>query len=880
MSDLGFSGEGPHKAVEDLVSRPAVWRKDRHLPVLVFVGEDDASQVAEQLVRPYSWRAPCAVVRREKLAQIGDTPALVELITRELGRRIPASLMPPPRFPMSKFVLWAIEWRRSGSDPADGEDESDRWAQAYREWRRNRWASVKTGEIVDYLSRALPAWVPVSAGLFTGLGRVVAVVEHIALIGPPLASAAASAVQVGLMATGWLSYRRFAKHKDYFPRQKGEPMDAYHRRLAMKTTDEQLDTLLVHAFCEDLRQAYQRRWPWPSWGRSVNCVLLIGRMSTESGTGGEHVAHRFIGGVHDERERTGQHVPLLVLTSSEAAPPADTVKHAQTRVSRMPEQVRAWRARAARSVACPYLVVDAPEGSARSVATDFRPRVRRRRAALYWLVAVLMVVLPIVATLHDQRATAVAAEQRCQLTWVRKVGRECIGVLNDKGPTPKVLRPELASLIAEIDRQNAQITKQHKYVSLVVLGEYSMADGDVGSRIVGRLGELRSLVALQRDKTGSPRIRILLANAGDEYAQGAEAAKQIAALARRDSSVVGVVGFARSLDGVRQAIGVLAREKIPMVGTTGTADDLGKVDGQATRYYFHVSPTNYRQAALAARYARRTLLKEVESPTAVIVEDGSAGEVYTGDLAADFAEAFEAEGGARPVRVPYTVESGIDKAAGEACAESPDVYFYAGRSPEITAFIGALAKTPCGAGRVKVIAGDDVTREAAYNKGGALVQDRVELYYTSLADRRLWSFPSKASSGGAARPLPHFIAGLLQEQPSAGMEMLADDNLILTYAAGEALHRAANIVYDPRSNPPVSRGDVLYQLARISGRDFINGVSGVLRFDNTDRHDPLNAVIALMRAGDNEPQVRCGQLVSSEPAVPDPLCEDLPDRQP
>ncbi|GAA3531088.1 hypothetical protein GCM10022419_007720 [Nonomuraea rosea] len=86
---------------------------------------------------------------------------------------------------MTEFLLWVAGQRRNGS--VHGEDKADRWAQAYKEWRRNRRASVRTGEIVDYLSRALPAWVPVSTGVFAGLGRVVAVLEHITLVGPALA---------------------------------------------------------------------------------------------------------------------------------------------------------------------------------------------------------------------------------------------------------------------------------------------------------------------------------------------------------------------------------------------------------------------------------------------------------------------------------------------------------------------------------------------------------------------------------------------------------------------------------------------------------------------------------------------------------------------
>ncbi|MFC4118296.1 ABC transporter substrate-binding protein [Nonomuraea zeae] len=892
MPDKANTADGRHETVGDLLRRPAVWRRDRHLPVLVFVGADAAGQVAEQLVRPYNWKAPCAVVGRDELARVGDVPDLVELVVKGLVRRITSSLMPAPRFPMTEFLLWVAARRRNGEGKADG------WAQAYKEWRRERRASVRTGEIVDYLSRALPAWVPVSTGVFAGLGRAVAVLEHITLIGPALAGGVASLVHVGLQATGWLAYRRFARHQDYFPRDKREPMGAYHRRLAEEPTDEQLDTLLVHAFCEDLRQAYQRRWPWPSWGRGVYCLLLVSRMSADPGAGGEHVAHRFIQLVHDERERTGQHVPLLVLTSSDSAPPVDAVERARVELSSLRARVRAWQ----RQVACPYLVVDAPEGAAQSA--EPRPRLRWGRAALYWLVAALLVCGPVMAILRDQWDSsaerdrkAVLAQQTCGLTYVTKIGKECVGVLNDGRRTPAgVVHPALAPLVARIDDENAAIGGQSRYVSLVVLGEYSLAAGDVDSKVIGSRGELRSLADLQRDKHSGLRLRVLLANAGDEFTRGGQAARQIAELVKRDSSIAGVVGFARSTNGVREAIATLARAKIPMVGTTGSADDLVEVGGRATRYFFRVSPTNARQAALAARFARHRLLPGVAAPKAVIVHDESDGEVYTGNLAQGFAAAFEKESGQRPVLVPYTVTGGVEQAVAGACQERPDVYFYAGRSPEIRSFLNSLAKASCGERKPMVIAGDDITREAAHGQGPPLGRDGVDLYYTSLGDRRFWLSPESAPAGGkkaqtapagggkpagggdAAVPSrPLFIARLLDEEELAGSkDLLADDNLILTYAAADLLHEAASLVHEPGPRPRVDHGDLLYQLPLLPGLGIVNRVIGVLDFDDTDRHDPVDAVIAVMRAGEGTPRVRCGRLAMRESTPVDKLCEGLP----
>jgi hypothetical protein len=72
--------------------------------------------------------------------------------------------------------------------------------------------------------------------------------------------------------------------------------------------------------------------------------------------------------------------------------------------------------------------------------------------------------------------------------------------------------------------------------------------------------------------SSTPRLQVLIADSGDDFAHGRRNAELIRGLAEQDPHVIGRVGLARSVRGVEEAIGVPHAAKIPMVGTTGTAD--------------------------------------------------------------------------------------------------------------------------------------------------------------------------------------------------------------------------------------------------------------------------------------------------------------------
>ncbi|WP_238454960.1 hypothetical protein [Micromonospora sp. ATA51] len=78
----------------------------------------------------------------------------------------------------------------------------------------------------------------------------------------------------------------------------------------------QVEKLLLHAFLEDLRQAYRRRfWRPGDWRRTAYPVLLLDRVTV----GG--VGHTLVRLLNDVRNETGRNDPLLVVAVAADPPP-------------------------------------------------------------------------------------------------------------------------------------------------------------------------------------------------------------------------------------------------------------------------------------------------------------------------------------------------------------------------------------------------------------------------------------------------------------------------------------------------------------------------------------------------------------------------------
>ncbi|GGO03235.1 ABC transporter substrate-binding protein [Microbispora bryophytorum] len=867
----------PHAVIEALVRRPFFWRADRPLPLVLVVGRDGgAFDAARRLAEPFEDSLPQATVRA------GEYDTLRELVTAlagehgQLGKPVGGSFLPPPRFPLVQFVLWA---RRQREEPPPGEpvdvpgrtwppDPQSRTGQEefkdrLKDWRRGRYGGDRGRRTAaDFLGRAATTWVPVGTLAAWSLGGASDLVGLIPWALGVLVAVVGTLIQAMLSIRGSFFNGWFRK-QPYLARKPFERLPKYALRIA-NASEAEVEGLLVHALCQDLRQAYQK-WliPWPSWGRGLYAMMVLdARWSGD-------VNERFLRTLEESVEETGLLPPLLVLA---AVPDSFTPGIRPVTAGRMSDLstlVESWRTAARRRVPPLRLMVSTPEIP---LDDDYRPRLlgSRMRAIGYWCVMALLLIGPVVLLGRIQQDR----DAHCGgLSWGERVGKECIGVVNADGPAPGDLFPsdEIRNLVGKIDKHNADARNAGTYVSVVLFGEYSIAQDQNDSAFVGARAELTAVEEYQDDANGTPRLEVLVANAGTNFQQGERTAQLVSEMAAEDPRVLGVIGFQRSVGGVEDAIRTLDAAKLPMLVTTATADRLAYVpDGPAdsgssypSPYVFRLGSSNQRQARLAARFARTRLLGGVDKPSAVVVKDQTDDDNYTNNLADDYADEAGAVGIAVSGAVGYKDRgTGMDLAVSQACGREPDLIFYAGRAADFLGFLQYVEAKDCGKEPIKVLAGDDVIKAVA-NSGAAIGgYRRVQVYYAALASRELWRDRSLKATG--------FVQSLLNGRHPKE----SDDNLILSYDAVRLFYERVNAAY--RGGLP-SRGDVLYQISLVSPRGRWNGSGGVISFGATT-HEPENKAIAILKvnsSGRSEVAERCGRLAATEPEDTKEICRNL-----
>lgn len=103
-----------------------------------------------------------------------------------------------------------------------------------------------------------------------------------------------------------------------------------------------------------------------------------------------------------------------------------------------------------------------------------------------------------------------------------------------------------------------------------------------------------------RLEASGPIVRVLIANGGSSMRFAEKVTREmLVPLARRDPTVLAVIGMDRSVDQVKQAIRELGQEQVAAVSTVLSADDLVFT----SPYYLQIVPPNRRQALMIAMYA-------------------------------------------------------------------------------------------------------------------------------------------------------------------------------------------------------------------------------------------------------------------------------------
>ncbi|MEU3498506.1 hypothetical protein ABZ747_34055 [Kitasatospora cineracea] len=589
----------------------------------------------------------------------------------------------------------------------------------------------------------------------------------------------------------------------------------------------QLRTL---ALLEDLRRAH-RSWAPDARGRKrrVPPVVFVPRADAGSG------ALRVLGAISDVRSRRSEQDPLLVLAAVahadvaawlEDGHPAPVGAHppgarrgpyedwvSDLRVRQAPSRGRAlaWTL----PVRLTRLQLQAGE------TTRLAPvPVGRSWWFLWsrWSVLLALVLVAAGAGLRVQQLSGQYCEARLvgsnpDAVWRTGPGgtRECIGVATGSvtfagaggirldGALPGAGAPGrtgadlgLRELEDAIRRENERVAAlpDVRYVTVVYAGSLTTAAGQDG-RALNSLKELAGVhLAQARNNEGDPlKIKVLVANGGQDMYFQTEMVHRIVALAARDRSIAGVVGLGRDTSDSGSALTLLQQAGLAVVSTTNSASYLA---GDHVNY-FGLAATDEEEAKALGLVVKALDVPPQDRWAAVLTRTPTPDDRYSPEHARYGSAMLAAAGyqliGGRPLEYGLTSNGDPDyeTALATTCRgeHPPAVLYLAGRADDVNQLMRRLADDKGCARPLTVLTGDDLTK-AQFRTGGTTIAPQATLYYTALSD------PAATARGS---DLAETAASVLHLVPTAANpyedDVFSDGSLALAYDATAALQAGA-----------------------------------------------------------------------------------------
>ncbi|GAA2660801.1 MULTISPECIES: hypothetical protein [Actinosynnema] len=411
------------------------------------------------------------------------------------------------------------------------------------------------------------------------------------------------------------------------------------------------------------------------------------------------------------------------------------------------------------------------------------------------------------------------------------VDEQCVGVA-DADSDFDFGRSEYADVVRTIREQNAAVADGPNVVSVVVL--LAMTPEEESFELAEQvrhdaLGAARA--QLVHNRSGhTPRLKLLLANAGDRFEHWAEVVGRIDARQAAPDRVVAVTGLGQSLGTVHEAAEALSALGIPMVSSTLTSDEFDDVHG-----LLRPAPSNRAQGRAAAEWAFGGLGAE-SGRTAALVVDTNKEDRYPASLAEGFREGFEQLGG-KVGEPTLRYNSGVDTGTTVAvlksslagiCAEGIDLVYFAGRGRDLALLVDQMATRDCPDGLL-VLTGDDSLTESQLGEArfqSALADSKVRIVATSLAVTGAGELRAASTSNKNAHLVEQFIGGA-GGVPELDRAALGDDGTVLSYDAVKTVAEAAS---GAPKDKPVSASVVGGMFDALRNERNVIGVSGPLSY--------------------------------------------------
>jgi hypothetical protein len=839
------------RLIASLCRRPWRYWRETRLPVIRLVrppgGPDPLGGLSAWLndaggAVPYA-RTGAALSPRQPAA-VED---LLDRAVTELAREFRGGRL---RFPHYGLGLWLLHLKPLPAGTAP-DREREQIAERLQVHLRQRLVDNDFGESLADAVGDFPWWVRLTARSLPRVGLI-------------------------LMRRSWRPPRWFARQPIAAPHRHSfyGLARAFAQRDFVARHADQVDRLLTDAFLQDLRVAYRRTSVLGAGRRRTSYPVLLVDADSPA-------AERLLTLIEESRNtpvrvRRGARArlrrdPLLVITDPETAKLKDRTYPLDAEPAY--DDWLAWQ-QASRGDHRRYLELTLPTETGRAGA--WRDLVdtglpRRRTPLMASLLPLLLVVaLAAVVVVNDRRCSApwsADPHRTLQKEALDAHSSQCIGLsdggfrfFDDPPGADAGVAGQLRTVESYIAETNATAVKDPDYVSVVYLS--TLTNTTVGG-YQAALEELRGFALAQRELLNAEvPIRLLLANGGDQMNYGGRAAELIAGAARR-LRIVAVAGLGVSRTGVRDALVTLGGAGIATLGTLLSADQLTAT----TAYYHQVGPTDQREAAIAAYYAKKSGVTE-----ASIYYAGDPADLYSSNLADDVRAAFAARGikirqkTAYRTAAPASSGADVTSLGQQACpAEKGYLVFFAGRPDEFNNFLLGM-RGSCLSGYPRILAGDAITQFVLAHRTGNF--PGLSLDYMSEASGVAW-----APACSAAKWQPFFSLYF-----AAGFGPLCDTGqavrAMFGWDAVQTIEAAAIRVRAQNSNP-LYPGALLQGLNSLTGQFAVSGVTGRIEFSGTAAvpQAPVNkAMLVVGTDSDGLPvlQLLCGDIPTA--LAPDSGC--------
>ena len=339
-------------------------------------------------------------------------------------------------------------------------------------------------------------------------------------------------------------------------------------------------------------------------------------------------------------------------------------------------------------------------------------------------------------------------------------------------------------------------------------------------------------------KLGNVKVRLLVANSGNQSGYATTVAQQIVQLAQSDKTFAGVMGWpfsSRTLN----AVGVLAKAHIPMVSQTASSDQLTGT----SPYFFRVAPPDSSQALAGVAYVEQKL----GSRNVALFVD--TADPYSQSLASDFSSKFTADGNHIVATEHYTEGNAATVSSGlqDALTHNPDLIYFAGFSNDVSVLLTDLPTSGKFA-TLKVMGGDGL-----YELGGYPPSARSgfgRLHFTAFA------YPDEWGAQGLGSQQPVFFSDYANAYDPNRTHTASpygysrpDNDAMLSYDGTLALLHASQLALSG-GKTTMTPTDLQQALSKLNGSNEFQGVSGQIALSTNG--NPINKAVVVLFVDPND----------------------------